>query len=162
MPKKSAAARGGAQRNRPKVQKSIELVRQTIVEKEAPIEEKNAFEEQEGEVDAASTDESTSTSTSTVVTLEAPSKKAKSDTAKKNVVAPRPASSVQKGTSAQQEDIGREPEKPVTSRSATRRQTGQKTQRVAVSLISAEHYGYVRNELVIIAILAFIFFAVII
>jgi len=156
MPKKSASARGGAQRNRPKVQKSIELVRQTI-------EEKNPFEDPTAEAETADVDESTSTNTSTVVTLEAPSKSTKTDTVKKNVAAPRSVSSVQKGTSTGQEGGSREPEKPMASRPAARLQTGQKTpQRVAVSLISAEHYSYVRNELMIIAILAVLFFAVII
>ncbi len=34
MPKKTTSTRGGAQRNRPKVQKNIELVRQVPAEQE--------------------------------------------------------------------------------------------------------------------------------
>lgn len=58
MPKKSSTARSGAQRNRPKTQKSIELVRPVIERQE--IEE----EEQEAETTAASV--STATATASV------------------------------------------------------------------------------------------------
>ena len=48
-------------------------------------------------------------------------------------------------------------------RLAARRQTAQKTsQRSPAALITAEHYSYVRKDLIFIAILAVIMFSVII
>jgi len=54
---------------------------------------------------------------------------------------------------------------PKTSASAhlaARRQSAQKTQRSTATLITAEHYRYVRNDLIYIAILAAIMFSILI
>jgi len=49
-----------------------------------------------------------------------------------------------------------------SERLAARRQAAQKAQRASTTLITAEHYGYVRRDLIYIAILALIMFAVLI
>jgi cobalamin biosynthesis Mg chelatase CobN len=133
MPKKTPAARGGAQRNRPKVQKNIELVRQV-----------------------SSTEQEPETSTSadlafpSVTAVAAPPETRQSETkpAESNV-SPTATSSAPKGSAA--------------ARLASRRQGTQKAQqRAAATLVTAEHYAYVRRDLIFIAILAAIMFAVII
>lgn len=52
--------------------------------------------------------------------------------------------------------------KSVASRMAARRQAALKAQRAPVNLITAEHYGYVRKDLIFILILAVIMFSAII
>ena len=47
-----------------------------------------------------------------------------------------------------------------SARLAARRQASQKTQRSTATLITAEHYRYVRNDLIYIAILAAIMFSI--
>jgi hypothetical protein len=49
-----------------------------------------------------------------------------------------------------------------SARLAARRQASQKQQRSTVALITAEHYRYVRNDLIYIAILAAIMFSILI
>ena len=49
-----------------------------------------------------------------------------------------------------------------SARLAARRQASQKTQRSTATLITAEHYRYVRNDLIYIAILAAIMFSILI
>lgn len=168
MPKKSAAARSGAQRNKPRVQKSIELVRQTIEEK-VPLEEKEV--DTKTEVETQASDELTSTNASTAVALDTASENTKNESGKiANGTATRKRGAVQPATASVQGEDARAVSSTATaskgsaaSRLAARRQATQKTQqRTAASLITAEHYAYVRRELVVIAILAFIMFAVIV
>ena len=54
------------------------------------------------------------------------------------------------------------PKTSASVRLAARRQSAQKTQRSTATLITAEHYRYVRNDLIYIAILAAIMFSVLI
>ena len=124
MAKKTAHTRSTAQRNKPKTQKSIELVRQTSTEKEI-------------EVDSSSEPESNGMATSTTSEIENEGTKSVAATA----TAPKTSAS---------------------ARLAARRQAAQKTQRSAVTLITAEHYRYVRNDLIYIAILAGIMFSILI
>ena len=49
-----------------------------------------------------------------------------------------------------------------STRFAARRQASQKSQRSTATLITAEHYRYVRNDLIYIAILAAIMFSILI
>ena len=128
MAKKTAHTRSAAQRNRPKTQKSIELVRQTPTEKEV-VSERGPQEESNG----------VAISTATAAT---------SENAKENTKSVSTAASTPK-TSA-------------SARLAARRQASQKTQRSTATLITAEHYRYVRNDLIYIAILAAIMFSILI
>lgn len=128
MAKKTAHTRSAAQRNRPKTQKSIELVRQTPTEKEV-VSESGLEEESNG----------VAISTATAAT---------SENKKENTKSVSTAATTPK-TSA-------------SARLAARRQASQKTQRSTATLITAEHYRYVRNDLIYIAILAAIMFSILI
>ena len=123
MAKKTAHSRSAAQRNKPKTQKSIELVRQASTESE--VESKSGLEEESNGV--------------AVTTAELEEKESKS-------VATTTSTSK---TSA-------------STRLAARRQASQKQQRSTATLITAEHYRYVRNDLIYIGILAAVMFSILI
>src|SRR5205823_6531074 len=145
MPKKTAPARGGAQRNksRARVQKNFELVRQTSDE-----------QEQEQEQETISSAEPTAFNVSTMLAPEV--KESKSKSAATAEVKQSESKSSDTGTAAA-------PKGSAAARLAARRQATQKVQqRAAVSLITSEHYAYVRRDLVFIAILAAIMFSAII
>ena len=124
MAKKTARTRSAAQRNKPKTQKSIELVRETSTETE---------------IEGESSTEQASNGVATATTTEIENEGTKSVAA--TATAPKTSAS---------------------ARLAARRQASQKTQRSAVSLITAEHYLYVRKDLRYIAILAAIMFSILI
>lgn len=126
MAKKTANTRSTAQRNKPKSQKSIELVRQASTEKEVEV---------DSSPEQASSEVPTSTTKVTTPITRNGSTKTAVDTAS--------------NTSA-------------SARLAARRQAAQKTQRSSVALITSEHYRYVRNDLIYIAILAIIMFSILI
>lgn len=137
MPKKTTSTRGGAQRNRPKVQKNIELVRQVPAEQE--LEDTSNAEPAAASVTAVAA--SSEDRQSTAKRSETKQSEAKDTTA--TAVAPP------KGSAA--------------ARVASRRQATQKAQqRAAATLVTAEHYAYVRQDLRLIAILATIMFLAII
>lgn len=137
MPKKSTSTRGGAQRNRPRVQKNIELVRQVPAEQELEDTSK-------AEPAAAS------------VTAVATSPEDRKSTAKRSET----KQSETKDTTATTEAP---PKGSAAARLASRRQSAQKAQqRAAATLVTAEHYNYVRQDLRFIAILAAIMFIAII
>jgi len=164
MPKKSASARSGAQRNKPKMQKSIQLVRQNVEETE-PVFEQDADSTSKVEESLAS-EEQTPASVSTAVALETASE----TTTKESIPNPtstaiRKKASLQLATPEPQDEEASSisSKGSAASRLAARRQAVQKAQqRAAATLITAEHYSYVRRDLIVIAILAFIMFAVII
>ena len=128
MAKKTAHTRSTAQRNKPKTQKSVELVRQTSTEKEI---ESESGPEKEGNGVAVSTATATTSENEKVGT--------------KSVATAATASTTSTST-----------------RFAARRQASQKSQRSTATLITAEHYRYVRNDLIYIAILAAIMFSILI
>ena len=153
MPKKTVTTRGGTQRNKPrvKVQKSFELVRQVSDEPEPEQEQ-----EQEQEPEAVSSPEPTAVSVSTMAAPEIKENKSKSK---------RVASSEVKQSESTSSDTGTvtAPKGSAAARLAARRHGVQKAQqRAAAALITAEHYAYVRKDLVFIAILAVIMFSAII
>jgi hypothetical protein len=59
-------------------------------------------------------------------------------------------------------DTAPAPKTSASARLAARRQAAQKAQRSSATLITAEHYRYVRNDLIYIAILAAIMFSILI
>ena len=128
MAKKTAHTRSTAQRNKPKTQKSVELVRQTSTEKEI-----------ESESDSEKESNGVAISTATATTSE------NEKVGTKSVATAATASTTSTST-----------------RLAARRQASQKTQRSTATLITAEHYRYVRNDLIYIAILAAIMFSILI
>jgi hypothetical protein len=130
MAKKTAHTRSTAQRNKPKTQKSIELVSQSSTEKEIEVDSSS---------EQASNGVATSTATATATASEIENEGTKSVAA--TATAPKTSAS---------------------ARLAARRQASQKTQRSTATLITAEHYRYVRNDLLYIAILAGIMFSILI
>jgi chromatin segregation and condensation protein Rec8/ScpA/Scc1 (kleisin family) len=150
MPKKTATARGGAQRNRPKVkvQKSFELVRQ-------------ASDEQE--LEATKEVESAAFSVSTMAEVKPAKSRVTSETKQDESTAKSRATSAAKQDENASTEISTEPKGSAAARLAARRQAMQKAQqRTAAALITAEHYAYVRKDLIFIAILAAIMFSAII
>ncbi|GAC1362327.1 MAG: hypothetical protein NVS2B12_11380 [Ktedonobacteraceae bacterium] len=146
MPKKSVAARGGVQRQKPRVQKSFELVRPGVDEREEA--RLGTVPEAPGEpADASAPQSQARVRTATA----GPTNSATA------AVAPQPAEA--KGESS----VAATPKTSASTRMAARRQSTQKAQqRNSTVLISAEHFSYVRRDLVIIATLAIIMFAAII
>ncbi len=140
MPKKTTTTRGGAQRNRPKVQKNVELVRQVSDEQE--LENSTNAEAAAASVTAVATPpENRQSATKRNETKQSETKQ--SETKENAVAAPA------KGSAA--------------ARVASRRLATQKIQqRAAATLITAEHYTYVRHDLTFIAILASIMIIVLI
>jgi hypothetical protein len=134
MPKKSANVRGGAQRNKPKAQKSFELVRS-----------ETAIGEGSDTADVVAV----APALTTVATPEKPSQSKKQSAPLVPEKQEDSESPLPKGSAA--------------ARMAARRRAAQKAQqRSAASLITAEHFAYVRRDLFTIAILAFIMFSAII
>jgi hypothetical protein len=153
MPKKTATTRGGAQRNKPrvKVQKSFELVRQVSDEPEQEQEQ-----EQEQEPEAVSSAEPTAVSVSTLVAPEIKENKSKSKRVASSEVKQSESTSIDTGTVTA-------PKGSAAARLAARRHGVQRAQqRAAATLITAEHYAYVRRDLMFIAVLAVIMFSAII
>ncbi|TME05182.1 MAG: hypothetical protein E6I80_17735 [Chloroflexi bacterium] len=137
MPKKTTSTRGGAQRNRPKVQKNIELVRQVPAEQE--------LEDTSNAEPAAAS----------VTAVAAPAEDRQS-TAKRSETKQSEAKDTTATTVAS-------PKGSAAARVASRRQATQKAQqRAAATLVTAEHYAYVRQDLRLIAILATIMFSALI
>ena len=126
MAKKTTHSRSTTQRNKPRTQKSVELVRQTSTENS--VESKSGLEEE---------------SNGAVITT------AKTEELEEKETKPVASTSSASKTSA-------------SARLAARRQASQKQQRSAATLITAEHYRYVRNDLIYIAILAAIMFSILI
>ncbi len=135
MPKKTTNSRGGAQRNRAKVQKNVELVRRVSDEQEL----ENSTRAEAAAVSVAAVATPTENRQS-----EGKREETKQSETKENTTAVPP-----KGSAA--------------ARVAARRTATQKIQqRAAATLVTAEHYVYVRQDLRFIAILAFIMIVVLI
>jgi hypothetical protein len=137
MPKKAPSARNRTQRNKPKVPKTFELVRP----------ESDITEAEEG-----------STPSSGVSTATIAQGESESSTRGSTKIA----------TQGEQEIKASEHQNPpspgsASARLAARRQTAQKQQqRSATTLITSEHFAYVRKDLIKIAIFAAVMFTAII
>jgi len=147
MPKKSTTARGGTQRNRPRTQKSFEVVRQISSDEQEPVTDDKP-------------EEATHTSYSTTPEPATEPARTPKKTATRAATVPTPA-------------VQEEQESPVTikpapkgsaaARLAARRQ-GQRSQlKSSATLITAAHYSSVKRDLAIIAVLSsFMFVAIIV
>ena len=173
MPKKST--RGGAQRNRAKVQKNVSLVRPNagVVTEEAgapeEVEETQAaVEDRVKESNAAAetvTATATATATATTTTASSVSAGATGSRGRARRASRNGAASAPVIEEKESEEVVAKtaPQGSASARLTARRQNAQKSQqRVAPTLITAEHYAYVRKDLVYIAILAILMFATII
>lgn len=153
MPKKSAAVRTGAQRNKPKVQKSFELVRPASNDRvEAETAASDAL--------VTATDVSTSEEEETKPKPQA----LKQPAAKSRAVTSSAVSTTKVAEAVSPTpEVSTPPKGSAAARLVARRQANQKAQqRAAASLITAEHFVYVRKDLRFIAILAIIMFSAII
>ncbi len=145
MPKKSANIRSGTQRNKPKAQKTFELVRP-----EADVSEKSDI-----------TDVPASTTVSTPEKQITPKKQASALEPEERITPKKQASPVPE--EKQEDSETTMPKGSAAARMAARRRAAQKAQqRSTASLIAAEHFAYVRRDLITIAILASIMFTAII
>ena len=155
MPKKTATARSAAQRNRPRVQKSIELVRQP---KETPAE--SSSEPTKASVSMTAAAASPVSTVETPTTRTTPTSKTARRPKTESIESVTGSATDSKAENTESVN-GPAPKGSASERLAARRQSVQK-QRTSVTLISAENYYYVRKDLIFIAILAAIMFSVII
>lgn len=154
MPKKTAY-RSGAQRNKTK-QKSFELVRPVSDENVLETVESDEVEEVEedvvGEMTAAENGDGEEEEVEEV-------REVKTKTGNVGIKAGASAAAVISTPPAT--GNGSSP-KSAAARLAARRLAAQKAQRTSSNLITAEHYSYVRKDLIFILILAIIMFGTII
>lgn len=172
MSKKST--RSGAQRNRAKVQKNVSLVRPNAGvitdETEAPeeVEEtqlvvEDGVEESSGGVGTATATTTTTTTTTTITATPTTGRSRTRRASRAVATTATEAKESEASPTARGAASGAAPKGSASARMATRRQNSQKSQqRVAPTLITAEHYSYVRKDLIYIAILAILMFATII
>lgn len=167
MPKKATTARSRAQRNKPKAQKSFELVRPESIITEA---EENSTREA---AESIITEENSvrESKASTAITRQEKSKT--SGRAATAVSSQKESKTSERATTAasiQEEQETKTPEQQNTpapgsasARLAARRQASQRTQQRSVpTLITSEHFTYVRKDLIRIAIFAVVMFTAII
>jgi hypothetical protein len=157
MPKKTASARGGASRNRPKAQKSVQLVRPNAaaVENETQQDESSVSVEEETTL-AAPTAKATAASTATVSKKEAATGKKseeESATSQAQKAVEETTTTTDRGSAAARLAARRQGQAQAALKPAAPRNA---------SLITAEHYAYVKRDLIYILILAIIMFSVII
>jgi len=185
MPKKSTSARRGVRRYKPKGQKSFELVRSEKVETE--VEESNTTPANASTAVATKEDAKTSTKAPTTV---ATKEDAKTSTKAPTTVSPKedvktstkvskdssPKEEAKTSTKAATDSSPKEEQKAKTqerqntpaqgsasARLAARRQAAQRLQqRSASTLITSEHFAYVRKDLIKIAVFAVLMFTTII
>lgn len=194
MPKKSAPVRTGAQRSRPRTQKSFELVRPVSQIEEATLDEQADIEEAPLTASGLSTPDADDVSTERAaeeteaavpakakagnVLVEEPlAERAVPVKVEKTTLRRATPTKVGKLAAVQEEKVASElveeklegkepavaPKVSASARLAARRQSSQKaSQRSANTLITAEHYAYVRKDLIFIAVLAIIMFAILI
>jgi hypothetical protein len=164
MPKKTASARGGASRNKPKAQKSVQLVHpKAAVSENETKQDESSIEEEETTL-AAPTAKAAAASTATVSKTETVTgKKSGGETVTANK-SDRESVTSQK---AVEETAAATGKGSASARLAARRQgQGQTALKPSTTrpstLVTAEHYAYVRRDLIYILILAIIMFSAII
>jgi hypothetical protein len=159
MPKKSAGPRHGAQRNKPKVKKNFELVRPERVE----TEESSTTS---AKVAIAAQEESGTSSSAADGRGQAPSLREESRTSGRASTAERRGQAPPQREEAETKTEERQNTPAAgsaTSLLAAQRQAAQKLQqRSAGTLITSEHFAYVRKDLIKIAVFAVLMFTAII
>ncbi len=151
MSKKTTTARRRLQHNKPKAQKSFELVRPASIGTEA--EKSGAIEAEENIITEA--EESNTTETKAPTTTTKQEKARTSGSAAAAVTQPAEPKTQERQTTPAPGSA--------SARLAARRQAAQKLQqRSATTLITSEHFAYVRKDLLRIAIFAVVMFTAII
>ena len=150
MPKKTASGRGGASRNKPKPQKSVQLVHPNAAVSESNKKQDESSLESEKTLASPTSSKAAVTGTATVSKTEVATTKKSAGESVTSQKAVEEASAPERGGSA-------------AARLAARRQAASKPQATrSAGLITAEHYAYVRRDLIYILILAVIMFSAII
>ncbi len=177
MPKKSVAARSGAQRQKPRAQKSFELVRPEVEERDdeiqlgtVPAARSEATElvtpkPQDNRQSARTAKSVSAVASEPIVENESESVLATVPKASNStrLAAKSTSTAAAKPETKSESVLTTVPKASASTRMATRRQGTQRAQqRSSATLISAEHFAYVRRDLVIIATLAILMFAAII
>ena len=153
MPKKTANARGSASRNRPKPQKNIQLVRPDSASAVSNNDTQDEIREETSLAAPASKSATASTATASKTEV-ATTKKAEKKSAVESETAPGEKDVVETSTTNRGS---------AAARLAARRQSALKQQVPRnASLITSEHYAYVKRDLIYILILAVIMFSAII
>lgn len=154
MPKKTANARGSASRNRPKPQKNIQLVRPDSASAVSNNDTQDEIREEETSLAAPASKSATASTATASKTEVATTKKAE----KKSAVESETASGEKDVVETSTTNRG-----SAAARLAARRQSALKQQVPRnASLITSEHYAYVKRDLIYILILAVIMFSAII
>jgi predicted RND superfamily exporter protein len=146
MPKKAGATRTGASRNRAKAQKSFEVVRPAGEPQETVESPEDIREELPVKVSETRTAKSTTATTA----VQAPEKVETATEANTN-------EKVETATEANtNEKVASAPKGSAAAKLAARRQATQRAaqQRNAATLITAEHFAYVKRDMVTIGVLA--------
>jgi hypothetical protein len=164
MPKKSANVRHGAQRNKPKVQKNFELVRperdETEAEEESSTTSARVSVADQEEPKTSSRASTTDERGQTPPLREEPKTSGKASTAGRRGQAPPLQEEPETKTEERQNTAA---PGSASARLAARRQAAQKLQqRSAATLITSEHFAYVRKDLIKIAVFAVLMFTAII
>ncbi len=160
MPKKATPARSGVQRTKPKGQKSFEVVRPASQVQEQEVEETISTEEHTSVEPTRVVPSALETSSELAALPAVPKKKSSSSGSVATEVAPV-ETVVPKAPAAVETPVVAT-KGSASARLAARKNTQRSQQRNSASLITAEHYSYVRKDLAFIAILAAIMFIAII
>lgn len=160
MPKKSAATRSSAQRNRTKAQKSFELVRPALDEQQVSSDIQSEPEPVPAAVSVSTESRSVKTRTRTRTSTSSP----EPTTPVVEKVQEQELTGTQTPVQTQVQTPAQTPPKgSAAARLAARRQASLRAQqRGSASLITAEHFTYVRHDLITIAVLASIMVAIIV
>src|SRR5579871_5099740 len=161
MPKKSANTRGGASRNRPRPQqKSVQLVRPVPAESQSAV----ARDEEETPSAVATTtaaepvEKKAGSRRRVSSTVPAPSSRVVDEPVTKTTEEADTAEAIKVTAAAAATEVTAP--RSASARMAARRKAVQNVQtRRSENLITAEHYAYVRRDLIFIAILAFLMLA---
>lgn len=162
MPKKSANTRGGASRNRPRPQqKSVQLVRPVPAGSQSAV----ARDEEETPSAVATTtaaepvEKKAGSRRRVSSTVSAPSSRVVDEPVTKTTEETDTAEAIKvTGAAAAAAEVTAP--RSASARMAARRKAAQNVQtRRSENLITAEHYAYVRRDLIFIAILAFLMLA---
>ncbi len=165
MPKKSTSARSGVQRTKPKAQKSFELVR-PVSEVQEPQTEETLTPENSADETVSATPVISKASSELNALPTVPKKKDRSSsvataTAPIVPIAPKVAD-IEAPVTALNETPVSALKGNASTRLAARRNAQRVQQRSSASLITPEHYSYVRKDLAFIAVLAAIMFIAIV
>jgi len=172
MPKRATTTRNRAQRNKPKVQKSFELVRTERAETEVEEESDTSLVEEEGGIALAEEESGASLARASTIDKPGPATSPREKGAVSSLWEDtQTKADIEGAVSPLREDARDKIEErqstsaqgSASARLAARRLAAQKLQqRSAATLITSEHFAYVRQDLIKIAVFAMLMFTAIV